>query len=516
MMEASPKQYKQRLWYLHSIVGLSVGLVMYISVFFGLFAIYLPYLQAWEKPSRHFALMALEEVTYEPILKQVFEDVDFPQNNILVTFPGVMGDPAVKVSHRFATARYFNPHTHAKIKEEPSRLAWFLNELHYGKPLKIIGRIGFGLMAVAVLALSISGLVLILVMRFKNQGRTPQSRFSKWHIDIFTWALPVFLLITLTGAMMGVGILSANPMAKILTGEKNADIEGVVGPALFPRASVVPKAEAKASMLPLSELIVHAKAVDPDINFQEARLINWGDASAQVELKGYNPYRPFLNGGPFHKPSVTLHAVDGSLVEYQGVFGKPWGAYVAEATFFLHFLFGVDIFSRTFVAVLMALTGLAIGFGMLLWLEKQARKFEGKITFYHWFGKFSLAAMVGIVPATGFVFVLQWLLPFGMEERLLWQQGLFYNAWLATLLWAFYRLDGYKASKELLALGGVLFVLCPVLHVASVGIGVFGLGNIIAVDIALLAMGAGLLVLAKKLPNSKEHAKAFWIRKEKP
>ncbi|MBE0497529.1 MAG: PepSY domain-containing protein, partial [Campylobacterales bacterium] len=494
----------------------SVGLVMYVSVFFGLFAIYLPHIHTWEKPSRHFSMMAPEEVAYAPMLMNVLEDPDFPKNDILVTFAGVMGDPAVKISHRFAKARYFEPHSGEVLKQETSHLAGFLNELHYGKPLKMIGRIAFGLMAVGVLSLSVSGLVLIIVMRFKNKGKTPQSRFSKWHIDIFTWTLPVFLLITLTGAMMGVGILSANPMAKILTGEKSADIESVVGPALFPRATVVPKSEVSAPMLPLHVLITRAKEVDPAITFQEARLINWGDASAQVELKGYNPYRPFLNGGPFHKPSVTLSALDGSLVAHHGVFGKPWGAYVAEATFFLHFLFGVDIFSRTFIAFLMALTGAAIGFGMLLWLEKQARKFEGKITFYHWFGKFSLATMVGVVPATGVVFVLQWLLPFGMEERLLWQQGLFYNAWLATLFWAFYRLDSYEAARELLALGGVLFVLAPVLHVSTMGVGaVVRLSSIVAVDVALLALGVGLLVLAKKLPNNRNSAKAFWIRKEK-
>jgi hypothetical protein len=168
----------------------------------------------------------------------------------------------------------------------------------------------------------------------------------------------------------------------------------------------------------------------------------------------------------------------------------------------------------------MAACGVAIGFGVLLALEKKAKKFGDDVPFYHWLGKLSLTVMVGVIPATGLLFVLQWLLPFGLSDRLVWQQGLFYNAWLATLAWSFYRLNSYTAAREFLTLGGVLYVCTPVLHYVRIGFGPFELirGNmlgIVSVDVGLLLFGGLLLLVAYKLPKSRTEAKLFWTGKRK-
>jgi hypothetical protein len=70
----------------------------------------------------------------------------------------------------------------------------------------------------------------------------------------------------------------------------------------------------------------------------------------------------------------------------------------------------------------------------MLWFEKKASPFEGKAPFYHWMAKRSLSVMIGVVPATGALFNLQWLLPFDLADRLVWQQGVFFNLWLASLV----------------------------------------------------------------------------------
>ncbi|MFX4243499.1 PepSY domain-containing protein, partial [Aliarcobacter butzleri] len=85
--------------------------------------------------------------------------------------------------------------------------------------------------------------------------------------------------------------------------------------------------------------------------------------------------------------------------------------------------------TRFFIATLMLLSTFALGFGVLLYLEKKARKFGDNIPIYQGFGKLSLAVMIGVMPATGLLFVLQWLLPFDMENRVLIQKGLFAVAW---------------------------------------------------------------------------------------
>lgn len=145
---------------------------------------------------------------------------------------------------------------------------------------------------------------------------------------------------------------------------------------------------------------------------------------------------------------------------------KQWPVFVAEGLFFLHFLFGIDIFSRVIMALLMALCAIGIGFGIMLFLEKTAKKFQDKIIFYHWIGKFSLTSMIGVIPATGMLFVLQWIFPFDLQDRVLWQKGIFYNIWLFTLFWSFYKINSYEAAKNFFFIGGLLFILSVVFHVA--------------------------------------------------
>nr|MCG3717239.1 PepSY domain-containing protein [Aliarcobacter butzleri] len=209
-----------------------------------------------------------------------------------------------------------------------------------------------------------------------------------------------FLLITISGAVMNVGLISAPPMAKMLTHGEAKAIDELVGSTLFPQNKPIKKENIEVSMLPLNELLIKAQEINPQLTFKQIKLINWNDKTARVEFIGYNPYKPFLNGGIFNIPYVALDAHTGELLENKKVLDNIIPVFVAEGLFFLHFLFGIDIFSRVIVALIMALCGVAIGFGVMLWLEKKAKKFQGKITFYHWMGKLSLATMVGVVPAT--------------------------------------------------------------------------------------------------------------------
>lgn len=518
MEESKSKLFKQRLFRIHIAAGVTFSILMYIAIFFGVFAILLPYIKTWEKPSRHLEKVDITKIDYNSMIKEALKEPNYPKNNLMINLPGNMEDPAVVITHRFAKPLAFNPKTNEKLNnetKEQTHLAEFLNELHYGQPLKVIGRVSFGLVAVGTMVLIITGLILITIMKFKNQGKTQQAVFSKIHVKVFTWAFIPFFLITLSGAVMNVGLISSAPMAKILTkGEANA-IDGVVGTILFPQAKPVKKAEISQTMLPINELLIKAKEINPQLDLKQVRLINWNDKTAQVEIIGYNPYKPFLNGGIFNKPSITLSATTAELIKEQKVMDKIWPVFVAEGLFFLHFLFGIDIFSRLAVAIIMSLCALAIGFGVMLYLEKKAKKYDGKITFYHWLGKLCLASMIGVIPATASLFVLQWTLPFDLQDRVLWQQGIFYNIWLFTLFWSFYRINSYKASKEFLFLGGTLFILSTFFHTINSNFSpsdlyINGMGNILGVNIGLFLFGALLIYIAKRLPKEREEAKQFW------
>lgn len=520
--DVSPsKLLKHRLHRAHVSTGITFSLLMYIAVFFGIFAILLPYIEVWEKPSRHFKIADITKINYSAMIDPVISDPDFPQNNIIIKLPGYKNDPALRITHQFTDAKVFNPETTEKIKHEglKSQLADFLNGMHYGKPLKTIGYTIFGLMAVGVMFLIIGGLILIYILKFQNNGKNQQSTFSKWHRKIFTWVFPPFIIITLTGALMCIGYTGAGPMTYLTTKGEKSEVLALVRPIFSPTEAIVKRVNKPMTMLPVSDLIKKAQGINPQIEFQQLKLINWKDETARVELIGYNPYKPFLNG-TLNKPKIILNAVDGSVIKDVRVLDRPWSVLVLDSFYFLHLLFGVDIFTRLFIALIMMSSCFGIGFGVMLWLEKKAKKFGEKITFYHWMGKLSLAIMIGVIPTTALLFNTQWLFPIDMENRIFWQQSVFFNFWLATLTWSFYRTNSYTASKEFLGLGGVLFITAPIIHFIASGftpieLVVGNMLNILSIDIALFILGILLIFVAYKLPKHRSEAKLFWNKNQK-
>lgn len=516
MKDNRSKLLKQRLFRMHATIGILVSSFMYISIFFGVFTIFLPYIKTWEKPSRYIENVDITKIDYNQMINKVLKDPDFPKDNILIKLPGNMGDPSVLITHRFSKERAFDPKTSKELKnetKEQTSLADFINHLHYARPLKSIGMIFLGIVATSTLALIITGLILIIKMKFKNKGKNQQSIFSKFHVKILSWTFIPLSLITLSGALMNVGLISAGPMSQMLTKGEAKSIDAVVGKVLFAQNKAIKKINEQAKMKDIKDLLIKAQEINPQLIFKEIKLINWNDKNAQVEIIGYNPYKPFFNGSIFNKPTIIIGAVNAELVKNQKVMDNVWPVFVAEMIFYLHFLFGNDIFSRILIAVLMAFCAIAIGFGTMLFLEKKAKKFDDKITFYHWVGKFSLASMIGIIPATATLFVLQWALPFDLQDRVLWQQGIFYNVWLFTLFWSFYKINSYEAAKNFFFTGGLLFILAVVLHLLFSNILNFEfikLSSIFFVDITLFLIGVILIFIAKKLPKNRAEAKVFW------
>lgn len=518
MENESKKLQTQRLQRVHVVSGISFSLLMYIAVFFGIFAILLPYIQVWEKPSRHIEYMDVTKIDYAYMVEPVISDPNFPTNNIKITLPGYQHDPVLKVSHQFVEPVLFDPNTKEKLNHEgdQSQLADFLNGMHYGAPLKTVGYTIFGFVAVGGLFLIVGGIMLVMTIKYKNKARKPVSRFSKLHRKILTWVFPPFIIITLTGALMNIGYSGSGPMTYLSSKGETHKIWDLTSSILYPEIEIVKKTNNTAKMLPIGELIEKAKKINPQIDFQRIILINWRDVSARVQIEGYNPYMPFLNGIS-NKPSVTLSAVTGEFIRQHKVMDKHWSGLFYDSALFLHLLFGVDTFTRLLIASIMGVSAFGLGFGVLLWLEKKAKKFPKNIPFYHWMAKLSLSVMIGVLPATGLIFVLQWTLPFDLKDRFIWQEGLFFVSWLSTLTWSFYRINSYQAAKEFFKLAGILFILAPILHYLNsdfspINLWEKGLVQIIGVDIALLIFGSLLFLVGYILPFKNEKIEKFWSK----
>lgn len=520
-MEKKNSFFKQRLFQVHISVGITFSLLFYISIFFGIFTIFGPFIKTWEKTSRHFSIIDINKIDYSKIIDPIISNPDYPKNNIFIELPGFMNDPSIRVTHMFVKGQYFNPYTYEKIFIEDSKtqLARFLNDLHYGKPLMLYGKLIFGFTAVAVMFLIIGGLLLVYKNKFSNKGKNQQVIFSKIHRKIFLiTSIPLFL-VALTGAFMNISYKTAPAMTYLITKGESAEVVKITNKVLKPRKEIVKTLNKSANMLSINTLLRKAQDINPHITLHKLKLINWKDKSARVEFIGYNPYTPFLNG-VYNKPRLVLNAVDASIISNTEVIKASWPILLADSLYFLHLLYNVDIFSRIFMALVMIFSAFAIGFAVMLYLEKKAKKFDNKIIFYDWFGKLSLGIMIGIFPSCALLFNLQWLLPIDMENRVLLQKAIFFNFWILTLFWSFYRINSYKAAKDLLYIGGVLFILAATFHELFSSFSIFRLikenmYSILAVDLSLILIGLILIFVSLKLPNSRNKAKFFWNKNYK-
>lgn len=521
MQKLKIKLFKQRLLRAHTSLGIFLSLLMYICLFFGMFSIFLPFIQVWEKPSRHFEVLQKEEINYSQIIDKVISNPDFPKNNIRVKLPGYKNDPALRISHTFVEERVYNPRSGEKqnTQDRKTNLANFLNQMHYGQYFLIYGRLLFGFVAVGVMFLILGGILLVLYIKFQKNGKNQKSTFSKLHRKLFLIACIPLLLTTLTGALMNIGFKGGAPLISFLTNGEKTNVFALVRPILIPKEKSLKRENIQAKMLSINTLIKKAQEINPKLRLEELTLINWKDTTARVEFVAYNPSKPFLNG-IYNRPKLILNAVDASIIKNIKVLDRSWSVLLTDSLYFLHLLYGVDIFTRLFVAFLMLLSCFAIGFAVMHYLEKQAKIFDNRIPFYHGLGKFALALILGVIPSTALLFNLQWLLPFDLNDRVFVQQAIFFNFWLLTLCWSYYRINSYKASKEFLLLAGILFILAPIIHNINSNFSLLDLYNknmtsILSVDIALYLLGITLLFISYKLPKTRREAKYFWNKKYK-
>lgn len=500
---------RQKLLAGHAGAGIVLSYFLYLSIFFGLFAIFLPFLQTWEKPSRHFPLAGITAIRYEPMLARVLSDPDIPKDRIFINVPGLRGDPALIIHHMFSKKYLFDPNTGRQITDEgrTTQLAWFLNGMHYGRPLMKPGIIFFGLVSTGALFLVAGGLVLVWGVTYKTTGRTRRGRYSHLHRKIFTWICPVFLLILICATVMGVSFDGMGPMIRMVTKGCQANIRPMIGPVLFPEEKAEPAAGETVPMLPIARLVKKGQNAAPHLKIQRLVLYNWGDKTARIQLEGTDRSAPFLTGVA-NTPYIILNAVDGTVLKAVKTTDRSWPVLLTEGIYSIHLLFGVNIYLRLSVFMAAVACLIAVGCGIILHLEKQVRKFKGHPPFYHWLEKFSLAFMIGVIPATGLLFNLQWLLPFDLKDRLVWHQGLFFDLWAATLFWSFYKVDTRGTAQQFLGLGGVLFLLAPVLHLLKTGISPLTLfqnhmTHILWVDAGLVFLGLVLTAAAVKGGGSR-------------
>lgn len=250
----------------------------------------------------------------------------------------------------------------------PEEIAWsdFLVQLHYTLNMpSLVGITIVGILGVMMLALALSGVVAhprIFRDAFRLRARDGGGvAIADWHNRLSVWTLPFSIAIALTGALIGLGSVTAYAIAANAYG---GDIEAVYSPIFGeegkPDATPAPAPNVAATLRHMAEKypdvrLTYAIVHDPLTKGQHVQIV--GEHERRLI---FGEYYAFNADGSFHH---TAGLSDGAL-----------GRQAAASTYRLHFgNFGGLWVKLAYILFGVALTAICAT-GTYIWLGKRRRR----------------------------------------------------------------------------------------------------------------------------------------------
>lgn len=405
-------------WNLHGWVGLACAVPIFVMFFCGVFALYEDQLELWQEPElwsdesicqaadcyRRAEAMLAQEVDVRKADKVEFLHFD--------DTPFLLG----RVGPDHAQQRWVNPDS-GKIIPRRSNLAHSLNQLHYLGQLPAGTQIS-GVFSIALLVLSLGGLLIFLkdipslLWTFR-----PEKKRKLWCADLHRtlglWTLPFIVAIAWSGALLGLGgVFGAG-----LVGGDIVKLQDIRGYGSIEYSPTGKKAQAKD----LAELIESAqRSVQSDELPHYAGLHLRQDANAWgfifFESDMVQPWRyVFLDAVSGEINIDTSHAHSPSRAFEERLFGYHFGR------------FGGAFVRLAFIALAWLVCAMIVA-GQVIWIERPASRKWPRLQ--KLVGRLTVGGCCGLVLACAGYFVLNRVMPAGVEHRanLLW--NLFLGVWL--------------------------------------------------------------------------------------
>ena len=504
-----------RIYGLHSWSGIVLGLFVFVVCFTGCFALFYHEIQTWEDPARRLEL-AENPVDIDPILTAwveetaAGEEIEF----LRLSYPSetepyyttMFGVHPEGEKAEFFTARW-DTTTGARLPERGAGLSEWLLDFHRdlmwpeGLGGRRIGRTLVGIAGIVLMLSIISGVVIhtkifqeLFTLRF---FRSVRLKWQDTHKILGLWGLPFYSMIAVTGAFLGVVAILA-PIVAILTfkGDEEALIEAVVGKPLEP-------AGIEAPMYPLmavGTLRAETSGFAPSFVFAQ----NWGDSNARYDV--YFEADTELA----HVEAIQLNGVTGARVANSRMDTVTPAQRVTNAVSPLHYATFGGIALKLLYFILGLSLAVITAFGLMLWIERRLYGNAGRKSpaFYRRLSHLVTGTTLGFPLGTAVIFALDKLYTGAEATRLAWTAYTYFGVVGLAVIFAFLRRNDYRATKEIMAATGFVFMLVPVLNVMITGGGLPQLltsGHKVAgyVDVALLSLGALTLLTASRLPDRR-------------
>jgi len=448
----------------HTILGLFAIFLFYISTYFGTITVFLPYIKAWENPSRHF-ISSEKEINLDSILPKIIKEKEL-SNNIEIIFPSFR-DKALSINDETSKTIYINPQTNQILNTnfETNFISKFFNEIHIGRNIPKIGVFLMGVASVLMIFLSISGVILWVVNKKRN--RKKESAYLKWHKNLSLALLPFILVFSITGAFLGFMLSYSSPIAYSASKGVESDFRKLVGPILFPRDVKIERSQ-KASMLSFERLTSIANTKYPDLEIKRIKLSKWYEENAKIKFIGHIKDNRAISGR-INRMHITLSGKDGRVLNKKDISNANLTNGILSTFYFLHFIPDETLVLRIVYFIFGIIMAVSLSFGFLIYSEKKAKKNLEDKNYYSILNKLAMATMIGVIPASTLLMFLYWYLPFDLFQRDIWLKGSFYALWAGTLFYSVLKDSVLKVINHLLFIASIFLVLTVLYHGISTG-----------------------------------------------
>ncbi|VXC71848.1 PepSY-associated TM helix domain-containing protein [Sphingomonas sp. AX6] len=454
----------------HAAVGLLAGALLYILCLSGTLIVVHQEWQRWEQPT------VAEATTLSPEAVQRAADTVLATEpreteHFYITMPtDGLPRPVVTTDNR---AFYLNANGSIAAREEH---AWteFLIHLHYYLHLPMLwGLIAVGALGVMMVTLIVGGVlahprIFRDAFRLRARGQK-QLALADWHNRLGVWTLPFGLAIAVTGALLGLSILTTQITAKTWYG---GDVEAAYAP-IFGAEGV--HDDRPAPLANIAGAMRDFATRFPDVRLSYVTMHDPGKAGQHLQLVGDHPRR--LIFGEYY-----VYDSNGNFLRTQGLADGEIGKQAASSTYKLHFgSFGGLPVKLAYILMGAALTVVA-GTGMSIWLVKRRQRgrasprLEGAWQAVLWASPLLIALAL----------VARWTL--GVDAPLV---GFFWIGLASIVAVASASADGPRVKTWLASALGAVMVAIGAVHLIALGGAMQSI--YIAFDLILLAGGAALL-----------------------
>ncbi|MEM1055715.1 MAG: PepSY-associated TM helix domain-containing protein [Bacteroidota bacterium] len=511
-----PRAFKL-LWDSHSVVGVVIGLGLFVIFYAGAFALYRGELHAWADPALRMAEVTL---TMDEVVAPLFAEAPpAPGTDLSVNWPMrerqfyfVRYQTAVGDTTELVTA-VVNATTGERVEPTPttrfsrSMLSEILYKLHFFGQGGFWGEIVAGFIAIFLLFAVVSG-VLIHLRKLPKDWHTfrPKVKLRAALADAHTVlglvGLPFAAMYAVTGAFLGLLVILLGPsVLLVFDGDYQNALDLSTG---FEMPAHEPSGE-PAEMLSFAEYQASLPvAWDGVVDATVMQVHGWGDANAIVQVFGDNtPEATSLTAGP----QVVLKASTGEvLAQNNPQVGTALGG-TSAAIVNLHYArMGPGTpFAKIVYFWLALATAAVILTGNILWvLVRRPKDPRATPTLHRFLARLTVGVGCGLVAAIPVLFLMTALAPKSAAGLPMWENIALFSTWAALVAVAFAGPSPVWAARWQLMLAGLLSLLVPIVNGAMTGDWLWtsaasGRWNVATIDIGFLLMGAVLLWTASRL-----------------